>query len=478
MSAPFAVVRRRLLAFEQRHPLRAVACLLLIITIAVLSGAYRKPIATPAGCPAAFQIAQNLLQHGTFSRQAAGAAAHVMSERAMPPAYPALIAALALADPRIAEGVDCTGLSMSEHQSGHYFESLRVLQAMAGIGILILVYRLALLLIGVRTVAMASVVLYVIGGKLGEFSRNIEPDNFRNFATFLSLYLLVLAYRTQQRWLFGLAGAGLGVASLFYPILTLLIFAVPLGLIAIQLLAPYATPGRPRHDVRQLGAFALGGLVVVAPWMARNLYLFGDPMLADQSEGLLLSFRVAYNAMPLSDWPIAALSWVPSYGNVIAAYIFGEAAPLRFGLTEHGAYFTDGHAIFAQELAKTAGGENTFFKVWTSHVVADPIRHVLTSIPIFTRGMWGTHGFMGIVGLFLLPRLLRQLIASPNGAAVVAIVAFAFLLIFFQSLVAPDFYWMNTPMLLLMSLAVAHGLPDAVRALYREFGPRETTAVA
>jgi hypothetical protein len=169
---------------------------------------------------------------------------------------------------------------------------------------------------------------------------------------------------------------------------------------------------------------------------------------------------------------------VPSYGNVIAAYIFGEAAPLRFGLTEHGAYFTDGHAIFAQELAKTAGGENTFFKVWTSHVVADPIRHVLTSIPIFTRGMWGTHGFMGIVGLFLLPRLLRQLIASPNGAAVVAIVAFAFLLIFFQSLVAPDFYWMNTPMLLLMSLAVAHGLPDAVRALYREFGPRETTAVA
>jgi hypothetical protein len=33
-------------------------------------------------------------------------------------------------------------------------------------------------------------------------------------------------------------------------------------------------------------------------------------------------------------------------------------------------------------------------------------------------------------------------------------------------------------MLLLMSRAVAHGLPDAVRTLYREFGPREATAVA
>ncbi len=116
-------------------------------------------------------------------------------------------------------------------------------------------------------------------------------------------------------------------------------------------------------------------------------YLFGDPMLADQSEGLLLSFRVAYNAMPLSDWPIAALSWVPSYGNVIAGFIFGEAAPLRFGITEPGAYFTDGHAIFAHELAKTAAGENTFFKVWMGHVAADPIRHVLTSIPLFTRGV-------------------------------------------------------------------------------------------
>jgi hypothetical protein len=167
---------------------------------------------------------------------------------------------------------------------------------------------------------------------------------------------------------------------------------------------------------------------------------------------------------------------VPSYGNVIAAFIFGEAAPLRFGLTEYGAYFTDGHAIFAQELAK-AGSQNIFFKVWMSHVAADPIRHVLTSIPIFTRGMWGTHGFMGIVGLFLLPRLLRQLMASPNAGAAAAIVAFAFLLVFFQSLFAPDFYWMNTPMLFLMSLGLASGLPDIVLALYRDFGARQATAV-
>ncbi len=384
MFASFAVVRGRLAAFEQRHPLRVAGVLLLIIAIAVLSGAYRKPIATPGGCPPAFLIAHNLLEHGTFSRQQpAGAGAQVMSERPMPPAYPALIATLAKADPRIAQGVDCAGLSLSEHPSGRNFETLRILQAVAGIGILILVYHLTLALMGVRTIAMASVVLYVIGGKLGEFSRIIEPDNFRNLATFLSLYLLVLAYRREKTALFGFAGASLGVAALFYPILAMLIVALPLTLTAIQSMAPDKMPARSHHDAWRLGAFALGGFVVVAPWMARNLYLFGDPMLADQSEGLLLSFRVAYNAMPLSDWPIAALSWVPSYGNVIAGFIFGEAAPLRFGITEPGAYFTDGHAIFAHELAKTAAGENTFFKVWMGHVAADPIRHVLTSIPHF-----------------------------------------------------------------------------------------------
>ena len=85
---------------------------------------------------------------------------------------------------------------------------------------------------------------------------------------------------------------------------------------------------------------------------------------------------------------------------------------------------------------------------------------------------------MGIVGLLLLPRLLRQLFASSNGPAAVAITVFAFLLVFFQSMFAPDFYWMNTPMLLLMSLSVAYGLEGAVRSRDWDFRPREATAVA
>jgi len=87
------------------------------------------------------------------------------------------------------------------------------------------------------------------------------------------------------------------------------------------------------------------------------------------------------------------------------------------------------------------------------------VRHVLTSIPIFTRGMWGTHGLMGIVGLCLLPRLLRHLLAGSSRAAILALAIFAVLLVAIRSLVAPNFYWANTPVLLFMALAIAHALP-------------------
>src|SRR6185437_6951312 len=113
-----AVTHSRLITFEQRYPLWAAAVLVLIIAIAVLSGAYRKPIATPGGCPPAFLIAHNLLEHGTFSRrEPAGSGSQVLSERPMAPAYPVL-ATLAKADPQIAKGIACAGLSNFEHTPG------------------------------------------------------------------------------------------------------------------------------------------------------------------------------------------------------------------------------------------------------------------------------------------------------------------------------------------------------------------------
>ena len=469
MSAPLSHLKDRIAALEKGRPVAVGATLVLIITVAVLSGAYRRPMTIPPGCPVAFLAAQNLLQHGTFSTKRAAAGARPRSGRPIPPAYPFVLALAARADPRLAQGLDCEGLRRTQHQAGDRFQSLRLLQAAAGIGILVLVFYLAVELTGSRAVACAAVVLYVVGGKLGEFARTIEPDNFRNLATFVSLYLLAVACRKKQSWLFGAAGASLGVAALFYPLLAILLLALPLALAALPWLSRGEERGRWR-GVRYPASFLLGGLLVVAPWAARNAYLFGDPMLTDHAETLLLSFRVAFNAMPYSDWPFAVLNWTPSYGNVLARFLFGEAVVGRFGFFEPGAYFANGHAIFDAAAAGTPPGGNPYFAVWSGFILADPVRHLLTSIPIFTRGMWGTHGFMGIVGLCLLPRLWRRLKAGPNPPAATAVTAFAFLLVAIQSLLAPNFYWMNTPMLLLMSLAIAHALPDAARWLDPKLG--------
>ena len=469
MAGPLSDLSRRLADFDQRRPVTAGIILILIITAAVFSGAYRTPIAPPPGCVTSLLVAHNLAEKNAFSIEVTAPDARPASGRPMPPAYPFLLAGLAGIDSGVARGLDCAGLSPSQHQLGRYFESLRFLQALAGVGILILVYHLAEALTGARSMAMATVVLYVIGGKLGEFARSIEPDNFRNLATFLSLLLLSIAYRKEQAWMFGAAGACLGVAALFHPILGILIFALPAVLAAI----PWITGSgrcRGRRNALYNVAFVLGGLAVIAPWCARNLYLFGDPMLADRSEALLLSFRVAYNAMPYSDWPLAVLSWVPSYGNVLTQFFFGADAAHRFALLEPGAYFANGPVILAEGIDRTPTAGNPFFVVWSTYVAADPIRHLLTSIPVFARGMWGTHGFMGVVGLFLLPRMLRHLFAGPNPPAAIAVAAFAFLLVLIQSFLTPNFYWMNTPMLLLMSLAIADALPEVALWIDRSLG--------
>jgi hypothetical protein len=453
VSTPLSRLRDGLADFEQRRPVTVAAVLLLIIATAVLSGAYRKPFAPPERCLLSLLVAHNLLEHRVFSIAAPTQEAP-QSGRPMGPAYPALMTALAYGDARLAQGVDCRRLAETQEHAGRYFASLRFVQAAAGIGVLVLVFYLAWELIGSRAIACASVVLFVIGGKLGEFARILEPHNLYALALLLSLYLLAVAYRRKTGLLFAAAGASLGLAALFMPSAAL-VLAVPLVCAAI------GWTGRHRRatDLRAGAAFLLGGLVVIAPWAARNAYLFGDPMLAAQSDALLLSFRVAYNAMPYSEWPLAVLSWVPSYGNMLAELLCGEGAVGRFGLLEPGAYFANGHAIYDAAVSKMPPGGNPFVAVWSENVGAAPVRHLLTSIPVFTRGIWGTHGFMGIVGLCLLPGLLRHLLAGPSRPAAVAVVAVAVSLVVVQALLAPNLYWMNMPMLFVMALAIARTLP-------------------
>jgi 4-amino-4-deoxy-L-arabinose transferase-like glycosyltransferase len=463
VTAPLAQLGDRTASFERRRPFVTAGALILIIVVAVLSGAYRKPFALPGHCPLPFRVADNLLQQGVFSAAVPDARARPEAERPMPPAYPALMTMLAKADARLAQGVDCRRLEETRAHADDRFAALRIVQAAAGIGILVVVFYLAVELLGSRAVACAAVVLYVIGGKLGEFSRVVEPHNFYALFLLLGFYLLAVAYRTRRIALFGAAGASLGLAALFSG------SAVPLLFVPLALAAASKSEDRGRGSAAMGGvALLLAGLIVVGPWALRNAVLFGDPMLADQADALLLSFRVAYNAMPYSDWPLAELSWVPSYGDVITRLLFGETAVHRFGLLAPGAYFNNGHAIYAAALSATPPGANPYFVVWSRYVAADPARHVLTSIPVFTHGMWGTHGFMGILGLCLLPRLMTRLRSGPNRSAAVAVAACAVSLVAVQALITPNFYWMNAPMLLLMALAIADFLPGVAAWLDRK----------
>jgi len=363
VTGPLSYFGGRITAFEKRWPTQVAVGLLLIITIAVLSGAYRKPITLPDHCPLAFRTAHNLVVHGTFSAAMTAPGVQPASGRPMPPGYPYLIAALAMADPRLAQGIDCEAYAETRARPNAYFQPLRLLQAAAGIGILVLVYCLALELTGARGIACACVVVYVVGAKLGEFARVIEPENFRNLAMFLGLYVLTVGYRKGQSALFGAAGVSLGLAALFYPSPAVLVLALALALSAVAWMSPGTVAQRWR-GLRYPTAFLLGALLVTAPWTARSLYHFGDPILADRAQAQLLAFRLAYNPMPISDWPLAILSWIPSYGNMITELLFGEGTADRFGNLAPGAYFANGHAIYAAGSSATPPGGSVLLTLW------------------------------------------------------------------------------------------------------------------
>ncbi len=121
MAGPLSDLSRRLADFDQRRPVTAGVILILIITVAVFSGAYRRPIAPPPGCVTSLLVAHNLAEKNVFSTEVTAPDARPASGRPMPPAYPFLLAGLARIDSGVARGLDCAGLSPSQHQLGPLF---------------------------------------------------------------------------------------------------------------------------------------------------------------------------------------------------------------------------------------------------------------------------------------------------------------------------------------------------------------------
>lgn len=354
----------------------------------------------------------------------------------------------------MADGLECYGLHGDTCTTPSPFDAVIVVQFAAGVGILALVYLLAVELTGQWLIGAMTIIMYVLLGRIGEYARYIQPENVKHLLLFAGLYIATIGYRTNSIALFACAGAFLGAAALFHPYYVYLLVLVP-GVMTLMFRPKGADRPTDQSFVAAQLAFAILGILVVLPWLVRNVVLFGDPMLTDIYEARDLAERIAYNDMPVSEWLIAVVHWIPTNGDDIARALFGETARVQLNASDPHSYAAAARKIFAAAMS-SAPEQNPVSYLLTEKL--SPGSHLAVTPIMITRGMWGSHGFMAYVGLALLPFLAWHLLASPKREAALALFVTAVLLLLVHALLTANYYRLNVPMLFLTSLAVSHAL--------------------
>jgi hypothetical protein len=397
------------------------------------------------------RLAHYTLVLGTLADAAPGSRPE--PSRAQPPGHPMIVAAAARLDSSLAKALACFALEGQACDQGRALRVLLVLQTLATLACLGFIYLIGLELSGSRDIASLTLLLSLLGGHFGEFVRYYGPDSYIFAALFGSLYLLVRANRTGRLATFALAGVALGIGALFRP------HYLYLGLLAMPVifLVRHRYAGASlRAAAGAALAIAVAAWLVAAPWMARNLALFGDPAIADRSQALLLSTRLAYNSMTGAQWWLSWPFWTPVLGYGGFPHSYPPDLVNKLGGAHPGAPVQLAATQLYEATLRGAGPGGQVATLVREHLLANLGKHLLTSLPVLYKGLWGSALLLIAIPMLFVPRLVRTLRATDRlaGFALLAGVSLALLII--QALLTPNAYWMNLQMVPIYAFALAY----------------------
>ena len=248
-------------------------------------------------------------------------------------------------------------------------------------------------------------------------------------------------------WWFG-CGVVLGLGALARPALLYLLWAG---------LAAAAAAAVRQRSVRPLASGAACGLgvgLVVLPWVLRNALLLHRAALSFGYASHTLIQRVAFDAMTPREYGLSFVCWLPD-GSGLGRLIAGRGACDRFGWDDHpNSFYAIGTGpLLRQSLAASGGWPNHLHYVVRHYLLAAPLPHLLTTIPLALRGLYVDHYW----GLLLAPvsawatlRALRR-----RQAAVLLLSLPAWFLLLFNAVVAVNQPRYNLLLVLPFSLAGA-----------------------
>lgn len=450
-----------------RRPLRADGLLLVLASVAVVLVLQVCALPRKMHADAAIvAAAASLLEHGVHAdRYAPGSAAAPEAGRAIPPGYPAIIAALAVIDARLGAGLRCLGTGRSDCFADNPLRALLALQTLAGVIALCLACFLARELSGSAEIAgLATVLMFLIGG-FAEFAGLMQPILIVTALALACLALLVLAHRRRSVLAAAASGLVLGALALIEVYHAALVALVPLLLIG-------AERRRSRPDRRfarsAAAAFVAAAGLMLTPWMVRNHLLFGDVAIASGLPAKHLAERAAYNAVSAAELLWGVLCWLPGLGDLTALVVPAETRR-KFDLYYEGSLLWEGGRILAAAGA-ASGSLEQVSRLVTIHVLGDPIGYAASSVLLVLRGLRSTGGLLVLWGLLALPLLLRRLEAHRGLGPFLLVAGPLVGLTLVQALLTANLPWMNVSLAFVYAYAVAEvtgglELPIALRRL-------------
>lgn len=255
---------RGILSRVARHPeyaLAAVAALVWGVVFAyffLLTSGFtpRFPVLEHGDSIAYVHLAEGLAHFGYYGYAGMPADA---SERIWPIGYPLFLALFGIG-------------------SGSFLVASAV-QAALGILSVILLYRMGASILP-RPYAFTAALLYAVSPATAFHTVAAATDGL--FAALLIIVVYLLFYVRDRRILFALlAGVMLGFAILVRPIGGYLIVLLPFWY-------PFIRRESPRRILIILGVFIAGALLVLMPWMTRNLAMHGSFSIAENANYNLL----------------------------------------------------------------------------------------------------------------------------------------------------------------------------------------------
>ena len=187
----------------------------------------------------------------------------------------------------------------------------------------------------------------------------------------------------RLRWCI-LAGVLAGLAALTRPAF-LYLFVISGGVALIGL-------SRRRENTLPAALFLLAGAVVIAPWIARNGIVMGNPALTAGYGPHVLNERIAFDQMTWHEYALSFLCWLPD-GRGMGSLLVGPGACARFQLDLGPTTFygIGNGALMQQSLAASGGWAHMTGYLIRTYIIPHPVKHALVTVSLALRGLWLSH---------------------------------------------------------------------------------------